>query len=253
MDIKMIVLDLDGTLLRDNKTISDYSISVIEKCREKGIKVIFATVRGTVGENVVPAKLFDGCIKKSGAVAYDGSKLVYKRTMPIDNVRDLLLACDKSGIKICVQNGDEGIHYANFNVSDVWKDKTYYKKANFAELNFEVDKIYAITETPSDMDVIKSNLPQGVYIFTCRNNLTFISHEEAVKSKATAALSEHWGIKQEEIVSFGDDLIDIDILQYCGVGVAMGNALDEVKSIADFVCDTNDNDGVAKWIEERIL
>ena len=81
----------------------------------------------------------------------------------------------------------------------------------------------------------------------------FISHKEAVKSKAVAALAEFWGISQEEILFFGDDLIDIDILKYCGVGVAMGNALDEVKEAADYVCGINNNDGAAKWIEENIL
>jgi len=48
-------------------------------------------------------------------------------------------------------------------------------------------------------------------------------------------------------------LNDIDLLQYCGVGVAMGNALPEVKAVADQICDSNENDGIAKWIEKNIL
>jgi len=249
VNIKMIVLDLDGTLLNSDKKISDHSKSVIQKCREKGIKVIFATVRGTT-ESVAPSELFDGCIKKSG-MAYDGDNLIYKRVMSIDNVRGLLLACDKAGLKIVAESSDDGICYVNFNVSEVWEKE--HKIADFAEMKFNSDKIYMITETKEDVDIIKNNLPKGVFVFPSRNNITFISHVEAVKSKAAAALAGHWGIKQEEILCFGDDLIDIDILQYCGVGVAMGNALDEVKAAADYVCDTNDNDGVAKWIEEYVL
>jgi hydroxymethylpyrimidine pyrophosphatase-like HAD family hydrolase len=53
-------------------------------------------------------------------------------------------------------------------------------------------------------------------------------------------------------VAFGDDLNDIDMLNHAGVSVAMGNALDEVKAVADYVCDTNDNDGLAKWLEENV-
>lgn len=98
MNIKMIVLDLDGTLLRDDKSVSEYTIDTLKKCREKGIKVIFATVRSTT-DNVAPPEWFDGCVKKSGAVAYDGSRLVYKRVMPTDSVRALLFACSQAGIK----------------------------------------------------------------------------------------------------------------------------------------------------------
>jgi len=251
MNIKMIVLDLDGTLLRDDKSVSEYTIDTLKKCREKGIKVIFATVRSTT-DNVAPPEWFDGCVKKSGAVAYDGSQLVYKRVMPIDDVRSLLLACSQAGIKTVAQNCYDSVHYANFNVTETWSYIADYKKVDFTEIDFDVAKIYAVAETLEDLRLIENNLPKNSYMFTSRDNITFVSHEEAVKSKATAALAEHWGIKPSEVVAFGDDLIDIDILEWSGVGVAMNNALDEVKAVADFICDTNENDGVAKWIENAI-
>jgi len=216
MNIKMIVLDLDGTLLHDDKTISEYSKIVIQKCREKGIKVIFATVRGT-----------------------------------IDDIRGLLLACDKAGLEIVADDSDDDICYTNFTVTEVWSKE--HKKVDFAEMNFNSDKIYVENIVNKAVDIIKNHLPKGSSLFISRDNIAFISHEEALKSKATAALAERWNIKQEEILCFGDDLIDIEILKYCGIGVAMGNALNEVKTAADYICDTNNNDGVAKWIEERIL
>jgi hydroxymethylpyrimidine pyrophosphatase-like HAD family hydrolase len=55
-----------------------------------------------------------------------------------------------------------------------------------------------------------------------------------------------------EIAAFGDDINDMEMLQNCGVGVAMANGLDRVKAAADWVCDTNDQDGVAKWLVERL-
>jgi hypothetical protein len=83
-----------------------------------------------------------------------------------------------------------------------------------------------------------------------RDGVAMIMHREAKKSKAVAALADNWGIRRSEIVAFGDDLNDVDMLKHCGVSVAMGNAVDEVKGIAAYICDTNENDGVAKWIEE---
>jgi len=79
-----------------------------------------------------------------------------------------------------------------------------------------------------------------------------VMHKDALKSKAVAALAEYWNIERREIVAFGDDMNDIDLLKWCGTGVAMGNALDEVKAAADDMCDTNDNDGIAKWLECKI-
>jgi hydroxymethylpyrimidine pyrophosphatase-like HAD family hydrolase len=66
-------------------------------------------------------------------------------------------------------------------------------------------------------------------------------------------LAKIWNIEPSEIAAFGDDLNDIDLLRYAGYGVAMENALDEVKAVADYICDTNDNDGVAKWLEDNML
>lgn len=77
--------------------------------------------------------------------------------------------------------------------------------------------------------------------------------KETTKTNAVIRLAEYWNIYQSEIVSFGDDTMDIELNAYTGVGVAVNNAIKEVKSVADYICDTNDNDGVAKWIVERIL
>jgi hydroxymethylpyrimidine pyrophosphatase-like HAD family hydrolase len=79
-----------------------------------------------------------------------------------------------------------------------------------------------------------------------------IMHRDATKMKAIAALAAHWNIDAQDIVAFGDDLNDIDMLAGCGIGVAMGNALDEVKAIADDVCETNDNDGLATWLKRHV-
>ena len=64
-------------------------------------------------------------------------------------------------------------------------------------------------------------------------------------------LCEICEISIEDIVAFGDDLVDIGMLQLCGKGIAMGNALQEVKNIADIVIGTNDEDGIAQWLEEN--
>ena len=100
---------------------------------------------------------------------------------------------------------------------------------------------------------INEHYPDELYCTISVDGLAMIMHKDATKSKAAASLVQFWDIASSEILAFGDDLNDIDMLSYAGIGVAMGNALDEVKAAANYICLSNDEDGVAHWIEEFIL
>lgn len=250
-EIKMIVTDLDGTLLREDKTISERSLHAIMSCRAKGIKVIFATGRGGSADAFAPIELFDGYIFMNGAIAYIGDKLIYSKLMQIEKVRDLLVAANDAGINTSVERN--GIHYANFNVTKKWPWIPYYEETDFRKLDIEVEKASAIAETPEVRELVTKYMPDGAYAVFSRDDLAMVMHKDAVKSKAVAAMAEYWNIRRHEIVAFGDDINDSDMLRYCGIGVAMENALDEVKTAADCICESNDNDGFAKWIEENVL
>jgi len=250
LKIKMLVFDLDDTLLRSDKTISEYTISVLKKCRDSGIKVIYATGRGCTLK-IVPPELFDGYVRNGGAAAFADGVKIYERLISTEKTRNFLLACDNAGIKIAAQ--DENKHYSNFNVDEIWSWIKYYTIVDFNKLDIDAEKLYAMPETEQELEVIKNNLPDWLNLILARDKLAMFMHPEAIKSKAVNALAEHWNIKASEIMAFGDDLNDVDLLEYSGVGVAMGNALDEVKAVSDYICETNENDGAAKWIEEHVL
>ena len=78
-------------------------------------------------------------------------------------------------------------------------------------------------------------------------------HNSATKYNAIKILVDNYGYTLNEIVAFGDDYNDVEMLRECGIGVAMTNAIEEAKAVADYICESNNDDGVAKWIEERIL
>lgn len=244
--IKLVAMDLDGTLLRTDKSISDFTKTVLGDCRRKGIKVIYATGRGGSAEERAPMEMFDGRIIMNGSVAYAGKKLIYNRPVKMDLARDLLIACDKYGLKTTAELS--GMHYSNFNVNNEWSNITNYQIIDFRYHMLDAEKLYAVIQSDSDIEFIKKHIPQGLYLTVSRDKLAQIMHIEATKSKAINALAEYWGIKTKEIVSFGDDLNDIDMLTQCGIGIAMGNALDEVKKVADEICETNDNDGIVQWL-----
>jgi len=249
MNIKMIVTDLDGTLLRTDKTISDYTRSVLTRCREAGIKTAYATGRGGTDAVMAPGELFDGAITSNGAIARIGDTVVYNRQIPYDVARPFLVSCDKRGLRITSQASP--MHYSNFVSSDVWPWLTNFELVDFSRHERDADKIYTFGLTPEDTEFINNHLPESLYMVTTVDGLAMIMHKDATKAKAVAELAQVWGIAQNEITAFGDDLNDIDMLAYAGTGVAMANALEEAKAAANHICGSNDDDGVAKWIEQN--
>ncbi len=250
MRIKMIVTDLDDTFLRDDKTISERTIAAFRKCREKGIKTVYATGRGDSSVMLAPSALFDGFVRMNGATAHAGDKLIYDRLIPISEIRGLLTAADRAGLKIAAES--DGRHYANFHVTDVWPYMEDYEIADFKSLDIETEKVYVLAESPEAIDLMERYLHGGLRLCVSRDGLAMVMHSEAMKSKAVAALAAYWDIDIAEVAAFGDDTNDIDLLRECGIGVAVANAVDAAKEAADHICDTNENDGVAKRLETHV-
>ena len=248
---KMIVSDLDETLLRTDKSISEYTKNVLMKCRELGIKVVYATGRGGSAEIRAPSHLFDGKITMNGAMAKIDNNVIYSRLIPYETARPLLMACDKYGLKITSELS--GMHFSNFNVSNEWSIITDFEIVDFSKHRIDAEKLYMIIEKSDDIEFVKKNLSSGLYLTVSKDGLGQVMHKDATKSKAIAALAQNWGIDRSEITAFGDDLNDIDMLKYVGIGVSVENAHEEVKKVSKYKCLCNNEDGVAKWIVNNIF
>ena len=253
--IKMIVTDLDGTLLRDDTSISDYTKNVLGECRRVGIKLAFATGRSTAGK-VAPAEMFDGRATSNGALAKAGEILIYDKRIPYQTSRSVLTACNERGIKIAFNAG--GTHYSNFVMSDIWPwiTKSNFHIIDFARHELDAEKLFIPDCSAENKGFIDQLIPNELYtVVTSDSTGDFlqIMHKEATKGKAVLALARHWGIMPSEIVTFGNDLNDIDMLASVGFGVAVENAFDEVKAAAKYTCGSNEEDGPAKWLLENVL
>lgn len=249
--IKMIVTDLDDTLLRTDKTVSSYTLGVIEKVRALGIKVIFATGRGNSTYNLLPHTLFDGHVHLNGARAYVKGRLIYDRTIPSRVFAPLLRQLAGHGLNVAAEI--DGTHFSNFDVGVRWSGFDRFVISDFHESLGQAGKLYALIDHPSQLDLIRPLLPDDLYLTVSRDRMAMIMHREARKSRGISAIAHVFGIGRENIVAFGDDDNDVDMLLHCGYGVAMANAIDRVREVADALCDTNDRDGVAKWMEAHIL
>lgn len=248
--IKMVVTDLDETLLRTNKSISQYTIDVINRVRNQGIKIIFATARGNSAKSLVPYELFDGYVLLNGAKAYVNNRLIYDRTILSDIFLPFLQELSNKNLKVAAEI--EGVHYANFNVKEQWSYIDNFVITDYVNVQGSADKLYVIIEDLNQVDMITSLLPKELYLNVSRDNLAMIMHREATKCNGVLEVAKQFNISKREIVAFGDDINDKEMLLSFGLGVAMGNSIDEIKMIADYICDTNDNDGVAKWLEKKM-
>ena len=251
MHIKLIATDLDGTLLRDDKSVSARTIAALAACRKMGIKTVYATARGHSAKMLLPPDLFDGFVRMGGAAAFAAEVELYSRRISTSALRQFMLAVDGAGIRMAAEL--DAWQYANFDTTQVWPWLTYSSIADFHTLDIQVEKLYALPMTQTEIDLLERLLPQGLRMVVDREMFTSISHIEATKARALAALAAYWGIGRSDIVAFGDDLNDMDMLAYAGVGIAMGNAVADVKATADIVCASNEDDGVAKWLEQNVL
>jgi len=254
MNIKMIVTDLDSTLLKTDKTISAYTANILDRCRDKGIKLVFATARPrrTVMQFLGDTAA-DAMILQNGAIIYAGNEVIGRYGIG-QNVRDKLLRAlnqDFPSTTLSVEIDD--LNYANFDMKEIWPyDEGVI--SDFTDLpNVSADKIIIGLSSRADITRFAAYLPDDLYIQICEGELGLIMHKNATKWAAIQDVSAHFGIPATQAVAFGDDYNDITMLQGCGIGVAVANALDEVKAAANYICDTNDNDGVAKWLEANLL
>lgn len=248
--VKMIVTDLDDTLLRSDKSISPYTLDMLKQVRAKGIKTAFATARGASAKALVPRDLFDAHIFMNGALAFADGALVYSRTIPPQAMRPFLTALTEHKIRAAAEIN--GTHYANFDVRKQWHFIERFQITDFAELPGNADKLYAVVERPEEIETARALLPKTLSFHVSKDHLMMVTHKEASKRRAIAAAASKWSVEPSDIVAFGDDMNDIDMLKGCGTGIAVQNALEEVKAAAAGVCTANDHDGVAKWLEAHL-
>ena len=271
--IKMVGLDLDGTLLTTEKKMTSYTREVLEKALAQGVEVLVSTGRPISG---VPREVLEIPGMKY-AVTSNGARVLElstgnvlcesmlsmetaERLIDIINDYDAVLEIFIDG-KSYARRAElqhaydyfphpsmaEYILSTRVQVEDI-KETLYEKQSS-------VDKVHGIFKSAEDKrDAYRrlSEIP-GVVIASSFGNNWEINKEGTDKGKGLLRLGEMLGIKQEEIMACGDGMNDFEMLKTVGFGVAMENGHPKVKEIADYITVTNDEDGVAKAIEKFVF
>lgn len=255
MGIRMVATDLDRTLLRKDRTLSEYTVAVFRRCREKGLKIAFATSRpmsAVVNFDFCTRIAPDAATYHGGAAVYAGGVRVERNGIPPETVHRILSSAYREmGVKLAVEVDNK--FYGNFVPLDMWPN-IEVNLIDFDDLPMiPADKIVFTDLRPAVIESISRILPEGLYLETSEDKIGMIMNRNATKAKGVARIAEYFGIALSDIVAFGDDYNDIGMLRECGVGVAVANGIDEAKAAADEVCEDNDSDGVAKWLDKNIL
>ena len=255
METKLILLDLDETLLHSDKTISDYSAQIFEQCRQRGILIGFCTSRGK--PNIIPFERKinpDICICNGGAVIYRNGNLLHAVSFSIEETRALLKTAGTvcgSGCEITVDTIDKIFWNRHKDKSTDYADNSIYD--DFRNFVQPAMKICVQTDDPEKAKEIAQSVPACDFLPFSDIPWYKFSPASATKESAILILCQNLGIFPQEILAFGDDFNDIGMLKLCGKGIAMGNAIPQVKATADDITKTNNEDGAAWYVEKEIF
>ncbi len=267
--IRLIALDLDGTLLSSDKKLSEKNAAALEKAAQQGIEIVPATGRFYRGMPQVIRELpyVNYVISVNGAQVYDvaNDKTLCGSEMPWERAVDVMKRLDELDVIYdCYQDGwgrmtqefyDRAEEYAaNVHSLDMilnLRTPVPELKAYLEERGSGVQKIQIFFRDmelrEKTLEALPKEFPDLVVTTSIVNNIE-LNSREATKGAALKKLAEHLGIPDAQTMAFGDDLNDITMLQDAGIGVAMENACDAVKQAADYVAPDCDDDGVAQAI-----
>lgn len=277
MTLKAIVLDIDGTLLNEKKEISPATKKALIEAQQNGIKLILASGRPTSGM-LIYAEELEMKQHHGLLVSYNGAKVIdcqtneelFSQAMTVEEGRAVLEHLKKFDVKVMIDKDD--YMYVN-NVYDC--DITHKgKKINIIEYesrggNYklcEIDDLAAfLNEPPSKIltagepEYLATHYQEMMAPFSDSLNCVFTADfyfeftaEGIDKAKALDTVLRPLGITPEEIAAFGDGHNDITLIQYAGKGVAMENAVPELKAAADHITLSHNADGVPHMLEQLV-
>jgi len=273
MNCKLISFDLDGTLLRDDKTVSPASVQALKAAHEAGMLIVPSTGRMYSGlpAQVASLPFLDYCIFGNGSGVYDikNDRTIAEITMPVGEVLTLLEhysfpeACygvyrDKLGymesrMLEVIDKYTPTAYFAEFlrgQYSPVEDLKQYLKEnePTVNKLNF-----YFMGEEKKNTELVNAvKAFKGYSVTSSMPTIIEVTNINAHKGNALKLLCAHAGIDISQTAAFGDGGNDITLIREAGLGVAMSNAIPELKAAANYITLSNEEDGVAYVINKLL-
>jgi Cof subfamily protein (haloacid dehalogenase superfamily) len=267
MPYKLIAADLDGTLRVDHKPFTPRLLRAIRDAQQFGTRVVIATGRmlRTVAPFAETLGVKDAIICNHGAIIYDNwpPTILLEHRMPSDLACEVIeRASDDLTLLVCVDDefysprASEAVdHYVGPHKDHlhIVADLSESLVSRFRQAPQKI--VFVNEEAATDALYVELKLRFGQVLQVVRSYPTFVelTHRDASKGKAVAWMANRWGIRQDQVIAVGDEGNDISMIEWAGLGVAMGNAVENVKAIADHIAPSVEEDDVAEIIERFIL
>ncbi len=243
-----VFLDIDGTLMGSSGKALKKNLDVIQKVRALGHKVLISTGRATayLPENIDIEKYFDGVVSGAGARVVIGEKEVFLKTMTMENIKAFCEYNLKNGI-IGVLEGVENMFFMGIieEAQGKWININEENVSEYLKKDFPVEKFTILGTAPKEL---KSVLTDCVILQ--HNGYAELLQKGCSKSSGMEIAAKELGIGIDRCIAMGDSLNDLDMIEDSGIGVAMGNAVREIREAADMITDDVDNAGVASALKK---
>lgn len=264
MTIKMVATDIDGTILKLNAVFNPAVIECIHKLDKSGIKVVLITGRMHKSAKKIADELGlqTPIVSYQGAMVKDNSpqaNVLYERYIPVETAKKIFAWANERNLHINLYLNDDVYVESDDEAIKKYADHQHipYNVTPFDKLNLDkINKILLIDYNDAEKITrvtkeLQADFPD-LFIVKSTNFFCEICHKEATKGDGLRCVQKYFNISKEETLTIGDHNNDIDLLNAGGTKVAMGNATEELKEVADYVTDTIDNDGFVKAIEKFV-
>jgi len=264
MSTKYIFLDIDGTLLSHTYGISKGSLDTLVQLRKNGHKVFVCTGRSKAYVDDYIHKLqFDGFIYGAGAhVAYEGNDL-FMHVIPREEVEKMIEFFRAYNISFILEGPNYAFHDESalkifrdrwvLQISDTpylslhkLADERILSVVSYPDMTEEINKISIFAKSDEDLELIKDNFNANYHLILYPTTSSCeIVGEGINKASGIKHMMRHLGGDLKDCIAMGDSMNDYEMIKECGLGIAMGNADEKVKAIADYITESVDNDGIA--------
>lgn len=246
----LIALDLDGTLLRTDKTVSPRTLAALEACKEAGIALCVASARGASSIALIAPPVLKDClwITHNGALAVRGEEILHFDPIPHAALEACVEFAYGFAPPLLMFAEIDGRPSCSRDVEALWG--VGFHTVDFRALGArEVAKVLIQWPAGTAQEALATRLPDSVEILMDRDGYAHVQNRGVSKHRALGLCLERQGLEWSEVMAFGDDHTDAGMLKEAGCGVAMENAVPAAREAADRLTATNDQDGVALVLE----
>ena len=267
MNYRMIVLDLDDTLLKDDRTVSELTRRRLLEAQQQGMIVVLASGRPTYAMQHLAKEL---CLAEYGGyfISFNGARITSCANQHILLSVDISHAqmcklfdlAQEHGVYIQTYTEDHILVSKDNEYTQIEKEITGMDVIECADFKAEIPKTAVkamMLEHPDRLKEVEKALRPVVenelYMTITKPFFLEFMNPAVDKGKSLVTLAQHLNVPMEQVIAVGDSYNDISMIKAAGLGVAMGNAVEAVKQAADYETADNEHDGVARVVERLFL